>query len=165
MRKIVALLCVVTFLASCKESTTKTYKISNLTISAEGPLFDGPNTMQANHVIDLNQMEQGLLPEHITEVKLTKAEINTSDSMAFNNIRNFVLQLASSDAQMQKIGVLNPVPANSSLVQILPAADADLLENFKLKDMIVILDADLIGDRDDNLSYTGNFEFQITYKK
>ena len=47
----------------------------------------------------------------------------------------------------------------------MPAAEADLTDNFKQKEMIIILDADLEGDRDDNLTYTGNFEFEITYKK
>lgn len=165
MKKIVAILSIALLLASCKQSVTKSYTIKDVTITAEGPLFDGPNTMQATHAIDLNQIEPGLLAEQITAVKLSKAQIGTSDSVAFDNIRNFVLQLTSADAKMQKVGVLNPVPKNSSMVQILPAAESELIENFKQKEMIIILDADLEGDLDDNLTYTGNFEFEITYKK
>jgi hypothetical protein len=76
-----------------------------------------------------------------------------------------VLQFTSADAKMQKAGVLNPVPQNMSPVELTPSAEADLTDNFKQKELIIILDADLEGDRDESLTYTGNFEFEITYKK
>jgi hypothetical protein len=121
--------------------------------------------MQATHSIDLSTIEAGLLPEHIQSVKLTKASVTTADSAAFNGVRNFVLQFTSADAKMQKAGVLNPVPQNTSPVELTPSAEADLTDNFKQKELIIILDADLEGDRDESLTYTGNFEFEITYKK
>jgi hypothetical protein len=152
-------------LASCSEGVKKKYIIENIELTAEGPLFDGPNTMQATHGIDLDRILDGLKAEQIESVKLTKASVSTTDSVAFNSIRNFVLQFTSADAKMQKAGVLNPVPQNTSTVELTPAAEADLTDNFKQKEMIIILDADLEGDRDDNLTYTGNFEFEITYKK
>ena len=165
MKKLLFIPLAIVLLSSCKDASKKTYSIKDVAITAEGPLFDGPNTMQATHAINLNDIESGLLPEHIKSVKLTKAELITEDSIAFNNIRNFVLQFTAADAPMQKAGVLNPVPKNSSTVQISPAAEAELKDNFLQKEMVIILDADLEGDRDENLTYTGNFEFEITYKK
>jgi len=165
MKNIILLFLGVAILASCSEGITKKYTIDNIDVTVEGPLFDGPNTMQATHSIDLNSIMDGLKAEQIESVKLTKASVSTNDSVAFNSIRNFVLQFTSADAKMQKAGVLNPVPKNTSIVELTPAAEADLTDNFKQKEMIIILDADLEGDRDDNLTYTGNFEFEITYKK
>ena len=165
MKNIILLFLGVAILASCSEGITKKYTIDNIDVTVEGPLFDGPNTMQATHSIDLNSIMDGLKAEQIESVKLTKASVSTNDSVAFNSIRNFVLQFTSADAKMQKAGVLNPVPKNTSIVELTPAAEADLTDNFKQKGMIIILDADLEGDRDDNLTYTGNFEFEITYKK
>ncbi len=165
MNKIAIILLVIATLASCSEATKKNYSLENIELTAEGPLFDGPNTMQANHVIDLSKIEPGLSAEHIESVTLKKATVSTSDSIAFNNVRNFVLQFTSADAKMQKAGVLNPVPKSTPTVELLPAAEAELTDNFKQKEIIIILDADLEGDRDDNLTYTGNFEFEITYKK
>ena len=152
-------------LASCSDGVKKRYTIENIELLAEGPLFDGPNTLQATHAIDLSTIESGLTAENIQMVKLTKASVSTTDSAAFNSIRNFVLQFTSADAKMQKAGVLNPVPKSTATVELTPAAEAELADNFKQKEMIIILDADLEGDRDDNLTYTGNFEFEITYKK
>lgn len=165
MKKVLPLLLLALLFASCKETIKKNYLIKDISITAEGPLFDGPNTMQATHAIDLNAFESGITTEQIESVKLTRAEISTGDSLAFNNIRSFVLQFTAADAKMQKAGVLNPVPKDSPLVQILPAAEAELKDNFQQKEIIIILDADLEGDLDANLTYTGNFEFEITYKK
>jgi hypothetical protein len=75
------------------------------------------------------------------------------------------LQFTSADAKMQKAAVLNPVPKNISLIDLMPSTEAELTENFKQQEIIIILDADLEGDRDESLTYTGNFEFEITYKK
>lgn len=116
----------IVLLISCKDASKKTYSLNDVAITAEGPLFDGPNTMQATHAINLNDIVGGLLLEQIESVKLTKAELITEDSIAFNNIRNFVLQFTAADAPMQKAGVLNPVPKNSSTIQISPAAEAEL---------------------------------------
>lgn len=165
MKNTILLFLAVAILASCSEGITKKYSIDNIDVTVEGPLFDGPNTMQATHSIDLSAIEVGLLPEHIQSVKLTKASVTTADSAAFNGVRNFVLQFTSADAKMQKAGVLNPVPQNTSPVELTPAAEAELTDNFKQKELIIILDADLEGDRDESLTYTGNFEFEITYKK
>jgi hypothetical protein len=165
MKKYLLLLVLATALFSCSEGVKTTYSIENIELTAEGPLFDGPNTMQATHSIDLSKLDSGIKPEQIESVKLTKASVTTDDSLAFNSIRNFVLQFTSSDAKMQKAGVLNPVPKNTATVELSPAAEAELGENFKQSEIIIILDADLEGDRDENLTYTGNFEFEITYKK
>jgi hypothetical protein len=165
MKNILLFALALSILSSCSEGITKKYTIDNIDVTVEGPLFDGPNTMQATHSIDLSTIEAGLMPEHIQSVKLTKASVTTADSAAFNGVRNFVLQFTSADAKMQKAGVLNPVPQNSSTVELTPAAEAELTDNFKQKELIIILDADLEGDRDESLTYTGNFEFEITYKK
>jgi hypothetical protein len=165
MKKIAIFLFALASLASCTDSIKKNYSIENIELIAEGPLFDGPNTMQANHTIDFSKLEPPVVAEQIESVTLKKAVINTSDSIAFNNIRSFVLQFTSADAKMQKAGVLNPVPKNAASVELIPAAEAELADNFKQQEMIIILDADLEGDRDENLTYTGNFEFEITYKK
>ena len=41
------------FTASCGTVTTKTYTIDDVTMVAEGPLFDGSNTLQATVPIEL----------------------------------------------------------------------------------------------------------------
>jgi len=152
-------------LSSCQEDLKKVYVMKDIQLMAEGPLFDGPNTLQANYTIDLNQIEEGLDPAKIKSVKLKKAEVSTEDSLGFDNVRNFVLQLTSSDTQMEKIAVLNPVEKGAQKVNLSASEECDLLDNFQQREIIIILDADIVGDMESNLSYKGNFEFEITYNK
>jgi hypothetical protein len=165
MKKIYSLLLFAILFSACQQGEKKMYVIKNIDLIAEGPLFDGPNTMQAKHIIDLNQIESGLDASKLEAVKLVRAEVSTKDSSGFDLIRNFVLQLTSSDAKMEKVAVLNPVEKGNKKVNLNPASEGELLDNFQQKEIILILDADLIGDKDENLTYQGDFEFEITYKK
>lgn len=165
MKKLIILFLALICLGACKEGTKKTYKINQIDLTVEGPLFDGPNTLQATHIIDLNSIESGLTGNQIEAVRLVKADISTQDSIGFNNIRNFVLQLTSADAKMEKVAVLNPVEKNQKTVALNPSAESELLDNFQQKEIMLILDADIEGDSENNLTYQGNFEFEITYKK
>ena len=83
----------------------------------------------------------------------------------YYRVRNFVFQITSRDAKMQKVAALNPVPKGRNEVELSPAAEADLSDNFGQSDIILILDADIEGDWEENLEYTGSFDFEITYKR
>ncbi len=163
MRKLL-ILSIVIFI-SCGTENKKSYLIKDVILTAEGPLFDGPNTLQANHLIDLNAIESGLNAEQISGVRITKASISTEDSTGFDKVRNFVLQLTAADAKMERIAVLNPVQKVIKQAELNVSAESELKDNFSQKEITLILDADLIGDMESNLTYTGSFEFEITYKK
>jgi hypothetical protein len=155
----------VVVLASCSEGVKSKYTIDNVELFAEGPLFSGPNTLQATHAIKLDAVAPGLTADRIESVKLTKAQIGASNGGTFDNVKNLVLQVASTTAAMQKAGVLNPVPKGTSVADLTPAAEAEMKDNFSESEIFLILDADLENDLDSNLMYMGNFEFEITYKK
>jgi hypothetical protein len=165
MRKLTIVCIALILFCACGTESKKTYFIKDAILTADGPLFDGPNTLQTNHIIDLSSLEPGLSPDQITGVKITKATISTDDSVGFDQIRNFVLQLTAADAKMEKIAVLNPVQKGLKTVDLSVSSEGELKDNFTQKEIILILDADLIGDKEDNLSYKGSFEFEITYKK
>lgn len=165
MRKLLILSIVVSIFISCGTENKKSYLIKDVILTAEGPLFDGPNTLQANHLIDLNAIESGLNAEQISGVRITKASISTEDSTGFDKVRNFVLQLTAADAKMERIAVLNPVQKGIKQAELNVSAESELKDNFSQKEITLILDADLIGDMESNLTYTGSFEFEITYKK
>lgn len=153
------------FLSSCNEEVKKTYTISGVSLVAEGPLFDGPNTMQGAHVIDLSSIDPQLTPDKVAQVRLTSARIQTADSVGFDRIRNMVFQITSATAGMQKAASLNPIPKGTKSVALLPADEQEISDLFKQSDIVLILDADLEGDLDGNLEYSGDFEFEVTYKQ
>lgn len=165
MKKLLILSIVFSIFISCGTENKKSYLIKDVILTAEGPLFDGPNTLQANHLIDLNAIESGLNAEQISSVRITKASISSEDSTVFDKVRNFVLQLTAADAKMERIAVLNPVQKGIKQAELNVSSESELKDNFSQKEITLILDADLIGDMESNLTYTGSFEFEITYKK
>ena len=152
-------------LASCNEKVVKNYQVTGAILRAEGPLYDGPNTLQVIHQLNLQSIDPKITTENIESVKLIKATVQTADSVGFNRVRNFVFQITSRDAKMQKVAALNPVPKGRNEVELSQAAEADLSDNFGQSDIILILDADIEGDWEENFEYTGSFDFEITYKR
>ena len=152
-------------LTSCGEKLVKTYNITDAALRVEGPLYDGPNTLQAIHRINLQTIDPELTAEKIESVILKRAVIRTEDSLGFDRVRNFVLQITSENAKMQKAAALNPVAKGKYEVELSPAVDAELAENFWQPEVILILDADIQGDWEENIEYSGSFEFDITFKK
>ena len=156
---------VLVFLTSCGTEVKKNYVIKDIDLTAEGPLFDGPNTLQANHTLDLTSIDPELTADKISSVKLVKAQINTSDSVGFDRIRNMVFQITAADAKLQQLALLNPVEKGVKSVTLNPSVEADIKDLFRQKDLTLILDVDLEGDLEDNLEYTGTFEFEVEYTK
>lgn len=150
--------------ASCGKEEKKTYIIPATLFVAEGPLFDGPNTLQANHVLQLQQIDPAIVADHVKHVRLVKAHFSTTDSVGFDNMRNLVLQLTAANAKMQEVGLLNPVPKGATSVDLQASSEADVHELFRQNEMTMVLDADLVGDREENYELTGELEFEVTYK-
>jgi len=163
MKKIVFSLIILTLFTSCKERVTKKFLISDIPMVAEAPLFDGPNTLQAQFLFDPKTIDPALSYDDIEHVTISRAEITASDSSGFDQIRNMVLQFTSANAAMQKAGVLNPVPKGVRNISINPSAETELTEHFKQSEITIVLDADLEGDREEALTMSGSFEFEIKY--
>lgn len=151
-------------LASCGKEEKKTYIVPATIFVAEGPLFDGPNTLQAQHVLQLQQVDPAIVADHVKHVRLVKARFTTADSLGFDNVRSLGLQLTAANAKMQQVGSLNPLPKGVSVVDLQPAAEADVVELFRQNEITLVLDADLVGDREENYELTGELEFEVTYK-
>ncbi len=152
------------FTASCGTVTTKTYTIDDVTMVAEGPLFDGSNTLQATVPIDLKNLESWATPENVEKVTVKSITFTTTDSIGFDRIRSVIFQVAADGAQMQQAAVLNPVPTGVSTITLNPALDADLKDLFKQSALILVADADLNGDMDGNLEYKAKIEFEVSLK-
>lgn len=163
LRPVLCVIMAMILLTACKEKATQKFILSDIAFTAEPPLYDGPNTLQAQFRFDPKTMNYEMKQEEIQRVVLTQATLTTSDSAGFDMVRNFVLQFATTDAAMEKAAVLNPVPKGVNSIQLIPSAEADLSEHFKQSEITLVLDADLEGDREEVLTYHGTLEFDITY--
>lgn len=155
----------VLLITSCGTEVRKNYTINNINLKAEGPLFDGPNTLQASHVFDLTSIDPELKSDRIKSVRLIKASVTTTDSIGFDRIRSLVFQITSANEGLQQLAVLNPVPDGINTADLNPSTEADVKKLFGQNELTFVLDADLEGDQDENMEYSGNFEFEIVYKQ
>lgn len=155
----------VLLITSCGTEVRKNYTINNINLKAEGPLFDGPNTLQASHVVDLTSIDPELKSDRIKSVRLIKASVTTTDSIGFDRIRSLVFQITSANEGLQQLAVLNPVPDGINTADLNPSTEADVRKLFGQNELTFVLDADLEGDQDENMEYSGNFEFEIVYKQ
>ena len=79
MKNISLILLIVFGLFSCGKQTENVIELKNITLSAEGPYFEGPNTFQSaiKDVLKNNNIN----PEKVESVELSSATIFLTDSI------------------------------------------------------------------------------------
>lgn len=155
-------------LISCGQVETHTFRTGDVEIIAEGPLFEGANTATGAYTVDLSSF----LEEHnaeigdIAEAKLASAELTILDTLNFNFIDGITLLIAGDVADMQKVGVLNPVPVDQSKVDIQVADEQSKVDAFfKEAMMTYVVDFNISQDTFIDVRMIGNFEFDISLKQ
>jgi len=140
------------------------YTIEDVSFVFEGPLYSGPNTAQAALTVDIQDILDSLNMSltNVTKVELKSAELYT-DSLPIEGIQSFVIQFTSEQASMIQAGVLNPVPV-SNRISMQPSAEANLADIFREKDLIALLDADIVEDADTSFVIYGSFTFLLELK-
>lgn len=148
----------------CGKSESSQFVMNGVELVAEGPLFEGSNTLQGNAIVNLQSIANGLSPEKLKEVKLSSVKLYSNDSIPFNGIKSVTLSITANDAGMQQGAVLNPVVVNGNQIVLSVAEDADFTELFKQSNLIIVADADLESDRESNLTLSADLEFKVVYK-
>lgn len=148
----------------CGKSESSQFVMNGVELVAEGPLFEGSNTLQGNAIVNLQSIANGLSPEKLKEVKLSSVTLYSNDSIPFNGIKSVTLSITANDAGMQQGAVLNPVVVNGNQIVLSVAEDADFTELFKQSNLIIVADADLESDRESNLTLSADLEFKVVYK-
>ncbi len=146
---------------------SKEYEMKSLTFVAEGPLFEGANTAQCELINPLNEISKslGIESDKIQSIELISANINApNDSSNLNLYDAFTLSFMADNSGMIKAGVANPVPENSKTISLQTAQkNNNLLDLFKNEKLIMIIDANIKNDLDENITLLSNLTLKITY--
>lgn len=156
------------FSAACKDQKKLySFELKDVAMFAEGPLFEGSNTVQA----ELNSPLEQFLKDHqigmdqISRITLKKAGIAVGDSSDFNLYQSITLQLASENSDMMQIAVLNPFPKNVQQAELKVAGEQDKLsEILKQKQIFLVGDALIGADTSANIDFKCRLEFEIECK-
>jgi hypothetical protein len=155
------------FFAACTDVETHTFIIKDLKISAEGPLFEGSNTAIGNYEVDLSDFfsQHNFEAKNIRSARLNSATLSMSDTLLFDFIEEITLQIAGDKTDMQKLGVLNPVPEGKNTVELQIAEDQKKVESFFKEPMFMfVVDFNVKQDTFIDLNLIGNFEFNLSFK-
>lgn len=163
MKKTYLILLIVFGLFSCGKQTENVIELKNITLEAEGPYFEGPNTFQSavKDVLKNNNIN----PEKVENVLLTSATIFLPDSIEEGVIQDLSLQMVSNNSDMKKVAFINPLPSNQKEIALTLATEQDGLNKiFKSDDFIMLLDANLKKDMETSLNFKANLTFKILTK-
>jgi hypothetical protein len=87
------------------------------------------------------------------------------DSMNSSLLSEITLQLAADQVDMQKVGVLNPVPEGQTKLTLNIAKEQEKIGKIlQQADMTFVADVNIKKDTANSLPIKGIFEFKITIK-
>lgn len=163
MKNISLILLVVFGLFSCGKQTENVIELKNITLEAEGPYFEGPNTFQS--AVKDALKNNNINPEKVESVVLASATIFLPDSIEEGLIQDLSLQMVSNNSDMKKVAFINPLPSNQNEVALTVATEQDGVNKiFSSEDFIMLLDANLKKDVETSLSFKTNLTFKILTK-
>lgn len=151
-------------LSSCGKKNIENLVLEPITLSAEGPYFEGPNSFQGKIGSDIIKFlqQKGYKQEQLKEIKIVKASISL-DSLAIN-IQDLTMQVVSEKESMQKLAFINPLPIGGQNIQLSIAKEQKALVPYFLEGGTLILDANFLNEIEQNISFTANLELELSLK-
>ncbi|GAB4425592.1 MAG: hypothetical protein OHK0039_43320 [Bacteroidia bacterium] len=143
------------------------FSTGEVALVAEGPLFEGSNTLMGNYTPALEAFLAGqdATLADIQAVTLVGAVLRPAADSVLANIGQITLSMVGDAVGMQEVAVLNPVPAGAQLLELQVAADQQAIAAFFQQPAFTfVADANLLQDQDASLELTGSFDFLITLK-
>ncbi|SMG46543.1 hypothetical protein SAMN05661096_03287 [Marivirga sericea] len=155
---LVVLLC---FLISCSETEKKTITSTSVAMIEEYAM-EGSNTLTGVWEVDLAGINiDNIESAKVTSIKMEMVEPEKSDILA-----EIIMQLAASGTNMQRVALLNPVPENSSSIDLSIAEEQEnLVDLLKQKEVTFVADVNLKEDPKGTISITTVIEFELEVKQ
>lgn len=143
-----------------------TFKLHDVAFTLGGPLFEGPNQTQYTVAVDLKAILGDRYAEgvKVTGASLKSAHIRAVDSANFDGVGSFVVSLASDNTNLKILAFLNPVKPGTSDAVLSVSNEVTAEEYFAEKQFYLVVDAGLLKDLEANMSFKGDFDFELSYK-
>lgn len=156
---------------SSSAKNNKTIEVES-SILAEGPLFEGSNTAQAEVPIAtlISEMLEDVKIEDLKDAKLTNCKLwiepanDSAEVQNFDLLQSVSVSFAADELDMQAAGVLNPIEKAKKEIKINIAEEQEnTLEFLKQKLFYIVADANLEQDLNDNLEIKCKLTFEVYY--
>ncbi len=157
--------CLSLILFSCGSKNSTTITISD-TLSADGPFFEGANSVMSPLSLDLNELIKKEGFEKAASVQLTAVELiiddeNVTDLALFSNA---TLQFVGNINPMTTVAIQNPLTFTENTATLVTSEEAEIKPFFDEKEFTALLDLDFNNDEYwDGLSVKVNMSFNVEY--
>ena len=157
--------CVALVLFSCGSKNATTITVP-ATLSAEGPFFEGANSLMAPLSLDLSELvkEEGFesaAAVQLIDVKLTIDDENVTDLGLF---KNATLQFVGKTNPMTTVAILNPLTFTENTATLVTSQEADIKPFFEEDEFTALLDLDFSNDEYwEGLAVKVNMSFNVEY--
>ncbi|MFQ3214621.1 MAG: hypothetical protein ACJAT1_001145 [Marivirga sp.] len=147
--------------ASCGTTEIKTIRTASVEMIEEYPM-EGSNTLTGIWKVDLNGINiEDIKSAKVTAITLKMQEPSTSDLLA-----EITMQLAATGSDMQRVGILNPVPVEKKELYFTIAAEQEnLLDLLMQEEITFVADVNLQEDLVAALSVTTEIEIELEVKQ
>jgi hypothetical protein len=149
------------FLLSCGETETKNISSVNIEMSEEYPM-EGSNTVTGVWKVDL----AGINIDEIKNARVTSITVEMIEPTETTILAEIIMQLAASGASMQRVGVLNPVPENSTKFEMsIAEKQENLVDLLKQDEITFVADVNLKEEPTSGFSIKSKIEFELEVKQ
>jgi hypothetical protein len=147
--------------ASCGTTEIKTIRTASVEMIEEYPM-EGSNTLTGIWKVDLKGINvEDIKSAKVTAITLKMWEPSTSDLLA-----EITMQLAATGSDMQRVGILNPVPVEKKELDFTIAAEQEnLVDLLKQSEITFVADVNLKADLVGALSVTTEIEIELEVKQ
>lgn len=149
-------------LISCNKKTKEKLTLEPITLTAEGPYFEGPNSFQGKIGLDVSKFlkEKGFNHDQLKDIKIVRATVMLDSSSV--NIQDLTLQVVSEKESMKKLAFINPLTHESKNIDLSVAEEQKELAQYFLEAGTLVLDANFLKDMEQNVSFTVSLEVELT---
>jgi len=157
MKNFLSLLTLLTLLVGCAPTEKKTIATGKIDLIEDFPM-EGSNTLTAVWTYNANEVDL----EKLKSAKLVSAKLFCVHPETIDALEEITLSLAASGADMQKVGVLNPVPRGVSSLSIGVADEQKhIVKLLQQKELTLVFDVNLNRDLEQELHLEVELEFEV----
>jgi len=136
-------------LAACHPTIDQAAELE-LNASAEGPFFEGPNSLMAEYEVDVNKLlkSEEFQLDDFSEVKIKDVSLSLleEDSMSMESFSSASLSIVSKNESMTTIAILNPINTAENEITLSSSEEADLAPFFREGKFTLVVDWDFKED-------------------
>lgn len=148
-------------LIACGKTEVITIESQAVSLLEEYPM-EGANTVTGVWSVDLGDVDAS----KIKKGKLVSVRFEMESPETTDGLEEVTVQLAASGASMQKVAVLNPVPAGQqTMAPTVADSQANLADLLKQKEITIVADINLKEDIEGELALNAVLTFEIEVKK